>query len=306
MATSRAHAQRGSDHEASGKRSEGSVTGPGETELGAWMEGARGDPERAARAFPRLGSSGRACAAMALQQTYGNAFVQRLVARLHDSPSAAGQLAVQRYTVPANLACPDVVPWLNRNSPYAPEWAETRSTYTFNGQARVTTTTLPDGTIQKEAKGHRGLSVSVSSPIDRPSWSPSARPNQAAEVAAWNSMRATLDAHEQQHRQIAQTWRGTLDTNWKGVDVTATGTSDQDARTNLVSALQATQQGWQAQAQAAQSAIDPFRGAVLSCPAAPTPGGSGSGSGPGGSGSSGSSGSGASTDTGADSGGGSG
>src|SRR5512143_83254 len=115
-----------------------------------------------------------------LQRALGNASVQRLI---------------QRYPVPPDLSCDEVVPWLDTNSPYSPEWAETRSTFTFNGQARIRYTTLPDGSVEAHVTGHNGLSVSVNSPIDRPQWSPSRRSNRAAVVAAWQAMRATLDAH---------------------------------------------------------------------------------------------------------------
>lgn len=175
-------------------------------------------------------------------------------------------MMLQRYAVPGGLACDEVVPWLNGNSPYAPEWAETRCTYTFGGQARLRGKAAAGGGVEMTATGHPGLSVSVNCPVDRPQWSPSARPNRAAEVAAWNGMRATLDAHEQQHRSIGQTWRGILRQRWQGVNLTATGTDRADARQQISSQLAAEQQQWQADAQAAQDQIDPFRGAVLACP----------------------------------------
>jgi hypothetical protein len=182
-----------------------------------------------------------------------------------DKPRSA-TLFLQRYPVPGNLDCSEVVDWLNSNSPYAPEWAQTNCNYSFNGKARVATTNLPDGTVQARARGHAGLSVTVTCPIDRPEWSPSRRPNRADEVRAWQAMRAALDAHEQQHRKIGEAWRSKLEQLWRKADVTATGSDAQDARANLVAALQAEQQGWIDQAQAAQNAIDPFQGATLDCP----------------------------------------
>ncbi len=102
--------------------------------------------------------------------------------------------------------------------------------------------------------------------MDRPQWSPSRRPNRAAEVQAWQSMRTTLDAHENDHRQIGGTWRATLESRFRALDVTVTGVDNADARQQLVAEIQSQQQSWANDAQAAQSAIDPFRGAVLTCP----------------------------------------
>jgi predicted secreted Zn-dependent protease len=191
-----------------------------------------------------------------LQRALGNAKVQRLI---------------QRYAVPPGLACGDVVDWLNANSPYAPEWAETRSTYTFNGQARIGFKTLPDGSVEAHVLGHTGLSVSVSSPVDRPEWNPNRRSNRAAVVAAWQAMRATLDAHENQHRKIAEQERLRVQGEFRALDFTVTGADRAQARAAVADELQSRQAQWQAQSQAAQDAIDPFRGAVLACPAAANP-----------------------------------
>jgi hypothetical protein len=177
-----------------------------------------------------------------------------------------GPRILQRYTVPADLACGDVVDWLNSNSPYAPEWAETRCTYSFNGGANVATSTLPDGTVKASVKGHQKLSVAVNCPVDRPEWNPSRRANRDAEVAAWRAMRATLDAHEAQHRKIGATWRATLESQWRAVDFSVTGADKADAMAKAQEELDSRKQQWGADAQAAQDAIDPFRGAVLTCP----------------------------------------
>ncbi len=178
---------------------------------------------------------------------------------------------LQRYAVPASLACNEVVDWLNSNSPYAPEWAETNCTYSFNGQAGVRTTPQPDGSVKADVKGNQNLSVSVNCPIDRPEWNPSARPNQAAEVAAWRAMRTTLDAREAAHRQIGQTWKTTLEGRFRAVNFSVTGTDHDDAMAKASAELDSHKNNWGADAQAAQSAIDPFRGAVLSCPPTPPP-----------------------------------
>jgi hypothetical protein len=185
--------------------------------------------------------------------------------------SSATKPQLQRYPVPASLACNEVVDWLNSNSPYAPEWAETRCNYSFNGQANVATTTQPDGTVKADVRGNNKMSVSVSCPIDRPEWSPSNRPNQAAEVAAWRAMRATLDQHEAAHRSIGQTWRATLEGRYRAVNFSVTGADQAEAMANASAELTSRKDSWGADAQAAQDAIDPFRGAVLACPPAPNP-----------------------------------
>src|SRR6185312_4057359 len=80
-----------------------------------------------------------------LQRSIGNQAVIRLI---------------QRYAVPGGLACDDVVPWLGGHSPYAPEWAETRSNYELVGSPRVAVTS-DDGTFTAHAKGYNGLAIRV-------------------------------------------------------------------------------------------------------------------------------------------------
>jgi hypothetical protein len=183
--------------------------------------------------------------------------------------SAPTQPRLQCYTVPGSLACGDLVDWLNSNSPYAPEWAETACNYSFNGGVRTRSTPNPGGGVTVQARGSSQATVSVSCPIDRPSWNPTRRPNRDAEVAAWRAMMAVLSAHEQQHRQIGQTWQATLQSRFQAVDFTVTGTDEADATAKASQHLTDLQNQWGADAQAAQSAIDPFRGAVLTCPSAP-------------------------------------
>jgi hypothetical protein len=79
-------------------------------------------------------------------------------------------------------------------------------------------------------------------------------------------MRATLDAHEAEHRRIGRTWRATLEGRFQAVDFSVTGADAGDAQTQAQDRAASDQQTWGADAQAAQSAIDPFRGAVLACP----------------------------------------
>lgn len=182
-------------------------------------------------------------------------------------PGPAGSLPLlQRYAVPSDLACNEIVDWLNNNSPYAPEWAETRCTYSFNGGANVKTNQLSDGTVKADVKGHDKLTVSVDCPIDRPEWNPSRRSNRNTEIAAFKAMRTVLDKHEAEHRKIGQTWRGTLESRFRAVNFSVVGTDKADATAKAQTELDSQKQQWGADAQAAQDAIDPFRGAVLACP----------------------------------------
>jgi hypothetical protein len=194
---------------------------------------------------------------------------QAFVMQPHTRPRplpAPPHTVLQRYTVPGALPCNEVVDWLNSSSPYAPEWAQTQCHYAFNGGISPSLRTLSDGTYEARVRGHGKLSVTVACPIDRPSWNPTPRPNRAAEVTAWNTMSTALNGHEQQHRQIGQQWRATLQSNYRGVDFTVTGVTQADAMQAATAQLSGEQQQWMADAQAAQSAIDPFTGAVLTCP----------------------------------------
>jgi hypothetical protein len=218
----------------------------------------QGRPRPASQVTPRTAPASRAELVVRLQHLVGNRVVQRLV--------ADGAL-VQRYPVPGRLACDEVVPWLNANSPYAPEWAETRSTYEFVGSPRVSTST-DGGVVTVRAQGHSRLSVRVRQPTDRPTWTPTPanRAGHAADVAAFAAMRATLDAHEQDHRRIGEANRVVAENNFRTLDVSATGSTRAEAMRNLAAAIRAEQERWRSDAQAAQDAIDPFRGATLTCP----------------------------------------
>ena len=181
--------------------------------------------------------------------------------------SPAGSLPLlQRYTVPSTLACDEIVDWLSNNSPYAPEWAETRCTYSFNGGVSVKTNQLSDGTVKADVKGHDKLTVSVDCPIDRPEWNPSRRSNRDAEVTAFKAMRTVLDKHEAEHRKIGHTWRGTLESRFRAVNFSVGGADKADATAKAQAELDSQKQQWGTDAQTAQDAIDPFRGAVLTCP----------------------------------------
>jgi hypothetical protein len=164
------------------------------------------------------------------------------------------------------LLCEDVVDWLDNNSPYSPEWAETRCTYSFNGKLRISPPDKSGGGVRLTVIGHKGLTVSAKCPIDSPQWSPSPRPKRALEIAAWRSMKSSLDAHEKHHRTIGQEWRATLQDRFRGVNFTVSGTDQADAMSQVRQEISSMQQQGNAEAQAAQVAIDPFTGAVLDCP----------------------------------------
>ncbi len=183
----------------------------------------------------------------------------------HSSLPLTSQM-LRRYAVPGTLDCNDVVGWLNSNSPYSPEWAQTNCNYSFNGQLRISPPDTSGGGVSLTVTGHNGLTVSVNCPIDTPRWTPSPRTNRDAEIAAWNSMSGTLAAHEKQHRNIGNTWRATVESNFRAVNFTVSGTNQADASSQVQQRVSALQQQWQADAQAAQSAIDPFTGAILTCP----------------------------------------
>ena len=173
---------------------------------------------------------------------------------------------IQRYKVPSKLECDEVVDWLDHNSPYSPEWAQTKCSYTFTGKLRISKPMTSGAGVSLTVTVHSGLSVSVSCPIDSPRWAPSARPDRQAVVAAWKSMKTSLDAHEQQHRAIGRKWRAILETRFRGVNFTVIGADKADAMRMVRDEVASQQQQWIADAQADQDAIDPFTGAILTCP----------------------------------------
>ena len=183
--------------------------------------------------------------------------------------AAPAQARLQCYTVPGSLACDDLVHWLRQNSPYAPEWAETDCNYSFIGGVHTQSTPNPDGGVTMRAQGNSKSTVAVSCPIDRPRWNPTDRPNRDAEVAAWQAMLGDLSDHEHQHRQIGQTWQATLQSRFQAVDFTVTGADTAEATAKASQQLADMQTQWVAEAQVAQSAIDPFQGAILTCPSPP-------------------------------------
>jgi len=175
-------------------------------------------------------------------------------------------LALQRYTVPSSLACTGVVPWIRNNSPYAPEWAATKCNYQFPPNIPYNWKPLKDGTVEATVSADPSRTVSFDCPVDRPEWSPDERPNQAAEASAFSSMRTALDAHEAAHQKIGRTWKTTLETRYQALAFKVIVPSEKEAAAKVSETAKAQTDGWAVEAQKAQDAIDPFRGAVLSCP----------------------------------------
>lgn len=231
-----------------------------------------------------------------LQRQNGNQFVQRLVAdyqkqdiqRHGDGCAACGgqhvedeeqvqvQRApnlrrapyIQRYTVPGSLSCMGTVSYMNQSSPYRPNWAKTSPHYTFVGATTDSNERLDDGSYIYTMQGRSSNSITHTAPQDLPNWNPTARPNREAEVAAWNTMHGTLQAHENEHVRIAEENRVAMETDWQNVNIEGTGASLAAARTDAARQLREDKALWLAQSQAQQDMIDPFS-VELVCPAPP-------------------------------------
>ena len=183
----------------------------------------------------------------ALQRRHGNAAVQRLVAE-------AG-LPVQRWAVTlaaGTTDCGVVVNFLNANSPHRASsgWAKTNVRFNWGGDPAhteadgVITATVANPTVTKTVS------------VDMPVWAPT-DPTMAS---AWSAMTASLRAHEAEHEGIAATWESTLRTNLTALSVTVPNRT----LAAFNAAVQAEWNGWLAEHQADQLAIDPFT-ALLDC-----------------------------------------
>jgi predicted secreted Zn-dependent protease len=183
----------------------------------------------------------------ALQRRHGNAAVERLLA-----PSAA---PVQRWAVrlPRGTAdCARVVGYLDANSPHRADsgWAKTNVRFSWGGDPSFTD---EDGVITATVSNP---TVTKTMSVDMPQWSPT----DPAMARAWTSMYGTLRAHEAEHERIGNEWETTLRTRLAGLSVTVS------ARTLAAfnAAVRTEWNGWLAEHQADQRAIDPFT-AVLDC-----------------------------------------
>ncbi len=203
-----------------------------------------------------------------LQRLHGNAAVQRLL--------AGPGLAIQRWAVTlarGTTDCNVVVNWMNANSPYRTSsgWAKTNARFSWGGDPSFS---VADGVITATVANP---TVTKTVSVDMPTWAPT-DPTMAA---AWSSMIAALRAHEARHEGIATTWESTLRTNLTNLSVTIS------SRTTaaFTSAVQREWNGWLAQHQADQTAIDPYT-ALLDCSGggdeSATTGGGGGGGGTGG------------------------
>ncbi len=184
-----------------------------------------------------------------LQERSGNVAVQRLVGVVD-----AG-LPVQRWAVGlarGTTDCATVVSYLDVNSPYKATsgWARTRASFVWGGSPSYT-----------ESGGV--ITASVTSPtvtptvsVDMPTWSPT----NATMASAWSGMTANLRAHEARHEAIAATWLTTLRTRLAALSVTVPNRT----LAAFNRAVQAEWDGWIAEHQAAQNAIDPYT-AILDC-----------------------------------------
>ena len=182
-----------------------------------------------------------------LQRLHGNAAVQRLL--------AGPGLAIQRWavTLPRGTTdCNVVVNWMNSHSPHrlSSGWAKTNAQFSWGGDPNFS---VADGVVTATVANP---TVTKSLSVDMPTWAPT-DPTMAA---AWSSMITALRAHEARHEGIANTWETTLRTNLRGLSLTL------PSRTTaaFTSAVQSEWNGWLAQHQADQTAIDPYS-ALLDC-----------------------------------------
>jgi len=187
-----------------------------------------------------------------LQARHGNAAVQRLLA----DPSP---LSVQRWavTLPAGTTdCARVVSYMDANSPYRNDsgWARTNARFNWGGDPAYTTT---DG-VTTATVANPTVTPVVS--VDMPRWAPA----DPAMAGAWTAMTSSLRAHEAAHEGIAATWTSTLRSNLSSLEVTVANRRIGTFR----AAVQAEWNGWLAQHQADQVAIDPFT-ALLDCSGGP-------------------------------------
>lgn len=184
----------------------------------------------------------------AVQRRHGNAALHRLI-------SPGGALQVQRWAVdlPAGTTdCDKVVTYMNTKSPYRANsgWARTRPSFSWGGDPSfseangVITATVANPTVTKTVN------------VDMPSWAPT----NAAMARAWSAMTGDLRAHEARHEGIATTWQATLRSRLAALSVTVPNRTI----AAFTAAVQAEWNGWIADHQAAQSAIDPYS-AVLDC-----------------------------------------
>jgi predicted secreted Zn-dependent protease len=232
-------------------------------EVGA--AGAAGAP-REPTAAPRGLNGGRGrVSVLALQRRFGNAAVQRLLASdvtptaQHEAVQrlAGGDLPVQRYAIglKATASCDEVLGYIGAHSPYSPEAAHTKVTFTWTGDP-VVAGAKPDYTVTYPA-----AVVTVTKKVDMPMWSPTG-PMQAPWNAAW----AKLRKHEGEHEAVGDKWKATLETNLRALSLTISASSPTAAKTEAKKQAEAEFKGWLPDHQKEQLALDPFE-VIIDCPA---------------------------------------
>jgi len=138
-------------------------------------------------------------------------------------------------------------------------------TYSFNGGANVATSTLADGTVKASVKGHQKLSVR-SLPDRQTRVESVTRANRDAEVTAWRACVPpwTLTSHSNRKIVLPGVPPWKVDGE-RLISVLPAQTKPTRWRTLKRNSIREKQQ-WGADAPGRQDAIDPFRGAVLTCP----------------------------------------
>lgn len=209
--------------------------------------GAASSPDALAPLLHRADAGTRERLAASLQQSHGNAAVQRL---------ASGEpLLVQRWQVnlpTTTTDCGRVVDYMNNNSPYKDDsgWAKTRAQFGWGGDAAWS------GDSGSLSATVRRPTVTKSLTVDMPRWAPT----NPAMATAWSNMTRDLRAHEARHEGIANGWETTLRDNLTNLTVFPSE-RNQPAFNREV---QNEWNGWIGQHQADQRAIDPYS-ALLDC-----------------------------------------
>jgi predicted secreted Zn-dependent protease len=186
-----------------------------------------------------------------LQRLHGNTAVQRLL-----EPAGAPALPVQRWRVGlarGTTDCERIVGYVNAHSPYAATsgWAQTKARFRWHGNPAYTD---DGGTLTATVANPR---VTPTVTVDMPTWAPT----DPGIRDAWSATMADLRAHEARHEAIAEEWEATLLDRLTNLTVDVANRR----RRTWTAAVQAEWNGWIADHQDAQLAIDPYE-AVFTCP----------------------------------------
>jgi len=189
-----------------------------------------------------------------IQRLQGNGALQRLLAPTSSLPVQRWQVGLARGTTD----CERIVSYMNSHSPYADTsgWAQTTARFRWHGDP---TYSEVDGALTATVANPR---VTPTVDVDMPAWSAT----DPAIREAWSATMADLRAHEQRHEEIATEWETTLLGRLSALSVPVSDRS----RATFTAAVQAAWDGWIAEHQDAQWAIDPYE-AVFWCPEASEP-----------------------------------